>query len=186
MSPQNSRPRRGRPVGAGQSFNSTLSIVVAVVAVLIGYLILNDLSGDSSSSGPKPGSTTTTTAAGATTTSTTIPSTTGFKVQVANASGIAQSAAKLGQQLAGRGYIVQPAKNSSDATPKQTVTKVLYIAGAEAQAQAISAVLGGKPIEPMPAVIPTDDGSIGEASVLIMLGTDLANKQLPTTVNTQG
>ena len=34
-------PRRVRPSG-GQNFNSTLSIVVAVVAVLIGFLILQN------------------------------------------------------------------------------------------------------------------------------------------------
>ena len=112
-------PRRGRPAG-GQNFNSSLSIVVAVVAVLIGYLILKDLSGDKGGSS-KPEKTTTTTAAGESTTTVAIAAN-GFKVQVANASGIAQSAAKMGQQLLARGFLVQPAKNASDATPKADVT----------------------------------------------------------------
>ena len=175
-------PRRGRPAG-GQNFNSSLSIVVAVVAVLIGYLILKDLSGGSDSSS-KPEKTTTTTVEGATTTTTTEIAANGFKVQVANASGVAQSAAKMGQQLLARGFLVQPAKNASDATPQADVTKVYYVEGHEAEAQMVSAVLGGKPVELMPAVIPTDDGSVGEAWVLVMLGTDLAGKTLPTTVNT--
>ncbi|NBO53293.1 MAG: LytR family transcriptional regulator [Actinobacteria bacterium] len=175
-------PRRGRPSG-GQNFNSTLSIVVAVVAVLIGFLILQDLSADDGSGSAQPDKTTTTTTAENTTTTTAV-ATNGFKIQVANASGVAQSAAKLGQQLLARGFLVQPAKNASDATAKQTVTKVLFVAGHEAEAQVVSAVLGGKPVEAMPAVIPTEDGSVGEAWVLIMLGTDLAGQTLPTTVNT--
>ena len=101
-------PRRARPSG-GQNFNSTLSIVVAVVAVLIGFLILQDLSGDDGSSTTKPKDTTTTTTAENTTTTTAV-ATNGFKIQVANASGVAQSAAKLGQQLLARGFLVQPAK----------------------------------------------------------------------------
>ena len=175
-------PRRGRPV-SGQGFNSSLSIVVAVVAVLVGFLILRDLSDDGGSSTSKPEDTTTTTTAESTTTTTEVL-TNGFKIQVANASGVAQSAAKLGQQLLARGFLVQPAKNASDAVAKQTVTKVLYVEGHEAEAQLVSGVLGGKPVEPMPAVIPTEDGSVGEAWVLIMLGTDLAGQTLPTTVNT--
>jgi hypothetical protein len=31
----------------------------------------------------------------------------------------------------------------------------------------------------MPAPIPTETGNIGEASVLILLGTDIAGKPLP-------
>ena len=37
---------------------------------------------------------------------------------------------------------------------------------------------GGADLAAMPSPIPTETGSIGEACVLILLGTDLANKPL--------
>jgi hypothetical protein len=44
--------------------------------------------------------------------------------------------------------------------------------------------LGGVATAAMPAPIPTETGKLGEASVLILLGTDLAGKPLATPVPT--
>jgi hypothetical protein len=103
---------------------------------------------------------------------------TAFKVQIANASGVSGSAGLLTTEMQGRGYIVQPAINKSEITPKQTVTVVYYLLGSEAPAAQVARELGGVATSPMPTPIPTETGSLGEASVLILLGTDVAGKPL--------
>jgi hypothetical protein len=80
--------------------------------------------------------------------------------------------------LQGKGYIVQPAINKSEVTPRQTATVVYYLLGSESAAAQVAGELGGVATAPMPTPIPTETGSLGEASVLILLGTDLAGKPL--------
>ena len=176
------RPQAGGN-GAGQNFNSTLSIVVAVVAVLVGFFILRDINSNGTSSSSSPSDDTsvdagTTVPDAAVTTSPAATNTTGFKVLVANASGVPGSAGDVSVALQGLGFIVQPPLNKSDATPKQTLTMVYYIAGQEANAANIAAALGGVATAPMPDPVPTQTGNMGEASVLVLLGTDLAGKPL--------
>ena len=176
------RPQAGGN-GAGQNFNSTLSIVVAVVAVLVGFFILRDINSNGTSSSSSPSDDTsvdagTTVPDAAVTTLPAATNTTGFKVLVANASGVPGSAGDVSVALQGLGFIVQPPLNKSDATPKQTLTMVYYIAGQEANAANIAAALGGVATAPMPDPVPTQTGNMGEASVLVFLGTDLAGKPL--------
>ena len=182
MSQNARRPRRG-PSSRGASLNSTMSIVVAAVAVLLGFLILRDIGGDSGSlSTPSDEAPTETIATDTAPAETVTPSTlqlTAFKVQVANASKVSGSAGELTTQLQGRGFIVQPAVNSSEITPKQTATVVYFIAGSEDAAALIATTLGGVATAAMPDPIPTESGAVGEATVLIMLGTDIAGKPLP-------
>ena len=165
-----------------------MSIVVAVVAVLLGFLILRDIrSGDTAAPEAIEEVTTETvvtdTVPVETTVAVTIPLT-AFKIQIANASKIAGSAGQLTTELQGRGYIVQPAMNSSETTPKLTVTVVYYLPGSEAQAAIVAAELGGVATAVMPAPIPTETGKLGEASILILLGTDVAGKPLASPVPT--
>jgi hypothetical protein len=176
------RPQAGGN-GAGQNFNSTLSIVVAVVAVLVGFFILRDINSNGTSSSSSPSDDTsvdagTTVPDAAVTSLPAATNTTGFKVLVANASGVPGSAGDVSVALQGLGFIVQPPLNKSDATPKQTLTMVYYIAGQEANAANIAAALGGVATAPMPDPVPTQTGNMGEASVLVLLGTDLAGKPL--------
>jgi hypothetical protein len=170
--------------------NSSLSIIVAVLAVLLGFFILRDISADNTSSPAEmvieetvPGETVTEETIAVETTAAPLPLTS-FKVQVANASKVAGSAGQLTTELQGRGYIVQPAVNSSEITPKQTATVVYYLAGSETAAAQVAAELGGVATAPMPAPIPTESGGLGEASVLILLGTDVAGKPLASPVST--
>jgi hypothetical protein len=103
----------------------------------------------------------------------------GFKIQVANSSGLAGSAGEMTLNLQKAGYVVQPAANIAAGTAKRSKTGVFYLAGCEANAQNVVDVLGGNvDLAAMPSPIPTETGSIGEACVLILLGTDLANKPL--------
>jgi hypothetical protein len=168
--------------------NSTLSIIVAVVAVLLGFFILRDISADNSSAPANttatvPNETVTEETIAVETTAAPLPLTS-FKVQVANASKVAGSAGQLTTELQGRGYIVQPAVNSSEITPKQTATVVYFLPGSEVAAAQVAAELGGVSTAPMPAPIPTESGGLGEASVLILLGTDIAGKPLAAPVAT--
>ena len=182
------RPRR-QPPATSSSMNSTLSIIVAVAALLLGFFILRDIrSGGSTSTGASPEqavdeSTIPEVAVPVETTLTPIVPT-AFKVQIANASKIAGSAGQLTVELQGRGFIVQPAMNSSEITPKQTTTVVYFLAGSEAAASAIAAELGGVATAPMPTPIPTETGKLGEASVLVLLGTDVAGKPLSSPIPT--
>jgi hypothetical protein len=161
-----------------------LSIAVAVLAVLLGFFILRDLRNDTSVASPD--AVQTDESATQETTVETIPVDTtaapvvltAFKVQIANASGVSGSAGLLTTEMQGRGYIVQPAINKSEITPKQTVTVVYYLLGSEAPAAQVARELGGVATSPMPTPIPTETGSLGEASVLILLGTDVAGKPL--------
>lgn len=176
-------PRRAPGgVGGAQNINSTISIVVAAVAVVLGFFILRDINDDNGGSADGGATTETTvvtdtTLAGVTTT-TIGGATTGFKVQVVNAAGVSGAAGDMTVALQGAGYIVQPPLTKSDATPKQTVTKVYYVAGFEAAAATVAGTLGGVETGPMPDPIPSETGNLGEASVMVLLGTDLAGKPL--------
>ena len=182
MSQERRRPRP-EPEPRGSGVNSVLSVAVAVLSVLLGFFILRDLRNDTAI--PNPEGTTTEEVATETTlevipVETTVPTVvlTAFKVQIANASGVSGSAGLLTTELQGRGYIVQPAINKSEITPRQTTTVVYYLLGSEAPAAQVARELGGVATSPMPTPIPTETGSLGEASVLILLGTDLAGKPL--------
>ena len=186
MSQEQRRPRR-EPVSRSSSINSTMSIVIAVVAVLLGFLILRDIRGGSTTAPAADGGETTTTVSDTVPVESSVPVTiplTAFKIQVANASKVSGSAGQLTTELQGRGYIVQPAVNSSEITPKQTATVVYYLPGSEGQAALVAAELGGVATAIMPAPIPTEGGKLGEASILILLGTDVAGKPLASPVPT--
>ena len=103
----------------------------------------------------------------------------GFKIQVANATGMPGNAGDMTIKLQDQGYVMQLAMNSAAGTVKRTKTGVFYLAGCEAASQNVAAVLGGNvEVAPMPQPIPVENGTVGEACILILLGTDLANKPL--------
>jgi hypothetical protein len=156
-----------------------------VVALLLGFLSLRDVRADGGTSAtPATKAPEVTVPGGGTTDPNTTASTApfnimGFKIQVANASGIAGSAGDMTGRLQARGYVVPEAKNVAPGTAKRLKTGVYYTVGCEANAQNVAAVLGGNvDLGPMPNPVPLEDGSIGEACVLILLGTDLSNKPL--------
>ena len=183
MSQEQRRPRNA-PEPRTTNVNSVLSIAVAVLAVLLGFFILRDLRNDTSVASPEAGQTDESATQETTVETIAVETTaapvalTAFKVQIANASGVSGSAGLLTTEMQGRGYIVQPAINKNEATPKQTVTVVYYLLGSEAPAAQVARELGGVATSPMPTPIPTETGSLGEASVLILMGTDVAGKPL--------
>ncbi len=178
------RPRGSRP-SLPTASNGSLGAAVAVVALLLGFLILRDVRADGGTSdNPGTKAPVATTPDGGTidpkASSTTAPfNIMGFKIQVANASGIAGSAGDMTDRLQVLGYVVPEAKNVAPGTAKRLKTGVYYTVGCEANAQNVAAVLGGNvDVGPMPNPVPLADGSLGEACVLILLGTDLSNKPL--------
>jgi hypothetical protein len=183
MSQEQRRPRPA-PEPRAANVNSVLSIAVAVLAVLLGFFILRDLRNDSGLAASEEATPTKDVASETTLDTMPVQTTaapvvlTAFKVQIANASGVSGSAGLLTTELQGKGYIVQPAINKSEITPKQTATVVYYLLGSEAAAAQVAQELGGVATSPMPTPIPTETGSLGEASVLVLLGTDLAGKPL--------
>jgi hypothetical protein len=171
-----------------------LSIVLAVVAVIAGFLILRAITDDDDNGGgdlvtpgtDEPGSddtasSTSAPAAGGTTTtptSTTMaPVRTGASVVVANASGIGGSAGAMTTVLEGAGYTMG---TPGDSEQRLDTSVVYYVAGdaaAQAVAQSVATDMGGLQIAEMPSPPPIQQG-VGTATVLVMVGTDTANKTL--------
>ena len=183
--------RRPPRVGdSGSPVGSTLSIILAVVAVVAGFLILRSIfDDDDDSAGLTPPGTTvagpaTTAPPGDGTTATTVaPTTTVGRVTdativVANASGIGGSAGQMSTALEAVGYALGDATDSSEG---QQDTSLVYFArgdqAARATAESVARDMGGLRVQRMPAEPPIT-GEIGNATVLVMLGTDAAGKTL--------
>ncbi len=130
----------------------------------------------------------TTTAPTTTVPPTTIPPTTtiplvteGAVMIVANASNVTGAAAKLTADLQALGFTAVPPTNATAWDTALDTTKIYATAEATTVAEALASVLGGVPIMVMPTPAPIDGATAGlnGASVLIMLGKDLAGKALP-------
>ncbi|MFI0461741.1 MAG: LytR C-terminal domain-containing protein [Ilumatobacteraceae bacterium] len=180
------KPGAKRPSLSSPS-TGTLGAAVAVVALVLGFLILRDVRGDGGAAtvpvGTADPSGVTVAPGGsvdpAAPTTLAPFSINGFKIQVANASGLAGSAGDMTTKLQDQGYVVQVAMNVAAGTAKRAKTGVFYLAGCEAASQNVAAVLGGNvEVAAMPQPIPVETGSVGEACILVLLGTDLANKPL--------
>ena len=136
-------------------------------------------------------STTSTTSATTTTstTSTTIapPTTTteplvvqGGVVKVANASGVDGAAGQVTDALAALGFTTNGPTNAAGIDENLAASKIYVIAGSEAVAESVSKLMGGIPVSrmPTPAWITGGTAGLGDATVLVMLGHDLAGTPL--------
>jgi len=103
---------------------STVSIVMAVIAVVVGFLILNNINDDGTSPGggiavpvDSVDDTTVDSIVETTTTTTEPPLVTdGATVVVANASGVPGSAGRMTEELAGVGFVTATAANAARPT----------------------------------------------------------------------
>ena len=183
----------GSPVG------SPLTIVLALIAVAVGFLIFRSISddGDAAGNGVLPDTNTTlanggtaapgqTTVApdGAATTPTTISAeqvTEGGTIIVANASGADGAAGQLTDLIEAAGYTTgEPTDDNSDEPREDTV--VYFTAGnnTEAVAQSLGRDLGGAEVLAMPTEIPTATGELS-GNILVLLGSDIAgDEELPS------
>ncbi|MGA9279071.1 LytR C-terminal domain-containing protein [Ilumatobacter sp.] len=186
-------PRQGM---GGSPVGSWLTIALAVIAVVIGFLILNNITDDGDASGTETSAEpaddeTVGTGTGpvisvdvptteAPTTSTTVPRvTTGASVIVANANTVGGSAGNMTKTLELAGYTVVDPVDASG--PNITESIVYYDeaqAGAQDVANSVARDLGGVEVLVLPSPAPTASGDIGDAGVLVLLGDDQAGKTL--------
>jgi hypothetical protein len=191
--PSERPPRRGGEGGAPVS--GALTIVLAVVAVVAGFLILRAITGgdDSGTTLPTgPGATVTTppdetdeveppvTTEPAPTTTTEPPLVVdGATVVVANANGVNGSAGAMSDLLAEVGYIMGTPTN---ATTGQLDSTVIYYdpdnEAALAVAESVNRSLGGDSnVAQVGTPAPAGDGSV-DGDVLVLLGNDKAGRSL--------
>lgn len=192
--------RAGTRVGdSGSPVGSPLTIVLAVIAVAVGFLIFRSISdGDALGGGAlpdtnttlpdggtvAPGQTTVAPVGGATTPPTTAaPTREGATVVVINAGEVPQSAAAMTQELADLGYTtVDGISDNDEDAAEETVVYFAGPGGPEAVARSVANDLGGVTVEAAPAdptTLINPEDSAGEATVFVMLGTDLSGKTLP-------
>ncbi len=193
MSNEQPSRRAGGKSGGGAPMGSTISIVIAVVAVVVGFLILRNVTNDSSTAskpnGDNGNSSVTTTMPGDSSTTapvavtpTTEPFVTaGATVIVANASGVGGAAGQFSKALGQVGFTMATPTNAAPPEAKITVSKVYYLPGGEAVASSVARSMGGVSATAMPAPAPikNEKAGLGPATVLVMLGSDLAGKALP-------
>lgn len=182
-SPPSSRNSSRQGVG-GSPVGSTLSIVLAVVAVVAGFLILRNITDDGpSGESAAPDVTTALTVVDtiATTTTTTEPPlvTQGAVVIVANASGVPGSAGRMTDELAALTFAMGEPTNAS---PPGLEQSIVYFdpanTAAQAVADSVARLMGGLVVEAVPTPIPVEGGSLGDAGVVVMLGTAQADKPI--------
>ncbi len=132
---------------------------------------------------PRPPTTTTS----STTTTTLVPTTTmvppvieGGVVRVANATDIKQAAQELTDELAALGFALDAPTNGAGKDEVLSVSKIYVIAGSEAVAESVSYLMGGIEVlrMPTPAWITGGTAALGNTTVLVMLGSDLASTPL--------
>jgi hypothetical protein len=185
------RPYRAPRVGDSRAPVTTIIVLAAgIVAVVIGFVILSSISGDSTS--PEPGVTTTAAATPppisivgiptAAPTTTIIAGPTAGKgdapLLVVNASGVGGSATSMLAELAADGYATSKVANSKGARLDQTV--VYFIAGdaaAEGVARVLATQIPQAQVQPMPDPPPIDRPLNG-ATVALLIGRDIAGRSL--------
>ncbi|MFL6203922.1 MAG: LytR C-terminal domain-containing protein [Acidimicrobiales bacterium] len=186
---------RRRP--AEPSVNPARGAALVVVAVLIGLFLLREGldtseavttsskdkgsdsadSGDSTDSGDQSDESTTTTLASR------APA--DVPTIVLNDSGIAGAAGGYSDALAAAGYqLTNPDGANADAEGDAATTIIYFAPGFETEAAAVGAVIGA-PATVVPTELPTTPpGPIAGASVVVVLGTDLANVPAPAAGST--
>ena len=131
---------------------------------------------------------TTTSTTTSTTTTTTIPPTTtttipviteGAVVIVANASNVNGAATRLSEELGARGFHLADATNGAGNEERLDVSKVYFLPAGADVAASIGRLMGDIAVTrmPVPVWITGGPAALGEATVVVMLGTDLANKK---------
>jgi hypothetical protein len=171
---------------------STAAIIIAIVAVVAGFLILRSIGDDDDDGGTLSDSTTTvaeTVPSSVTqpqpTQPTTPPSTEfvptvdGATAVVANASTVDGAAGRLTTALLGKNFTMGEATNASLKVEDSLVYYDSTDPEAEAVAKSIAFYMGGIEVQAMPAPPPVTGGTLTTGvSILVMLGNDRATLTL--------
>jgi hypothetical protein len=98
---------------------------------------------------------------------------------VANASGVTGAAALLTQELSSLGFHMGDATNSAGVEERLDVSKVYYLPAGVDVANSIGRAMGGIAVSRMPTPVSITGGParLGDATVVVMLGKDLANNK---------
>jgi hypothetical protein len=181
--------RAERTTANTSPMGSTIAILVAIAAVVVGFFIMNNIRGDSDANAPAntSGSTASTVDPAL---STTVPSTTpappaltyeGTSVQVANSARMDGVAGKMSDELEAAGFTMIDPVNGDDALDTTIVlVKDQNDAAMTAVARTVAYELGVGQVTPS-----TEEGpptATGEwpdgVGVIVLLGKDFANKTL--------
>ncbi len=186
----NEQPSRPRKSGSSASpMGSTLAIVIAIAAVVVGFLILKNINSDDNKGSTATTTSTTVDLSQTTTSQPTVftepqstvftPITTGATVIVANSSHQNGVAKTLSTALQGQQFTLAAPTNGST---KEALTKIQYKDGdtaALAVAQSVAQLMGVATIDVMPTPVAlADPTTLADATVLILLGDDKAGKTL--------
>jgi hypothetical protein len=187
--------RPGRGGEGGTPVTGALTIGLAVVAVIAGFLILRSISADGNGAAitPGPGNVVTTEPLDP---NETVPVTTdpappvttepplvfdGGVVVVANANNVNGSAGMMTRALEAAGFTMGDAVNAARQVGQLETTAIYYdssVDAARAVAESVKRLLGNDAsVAPLPEVAPTSDGTLA-GEVLVMLGNDKAGKSL--------
>jgi hypothetical protein len=165
-------PQPSRPAGV----SPVVQIGLVVVALVVGFLILRNAFDDGDGSGAEDTSDVTepddsgTTSAPSTTDA--VTDLTASKVLVVNGAGVQGLAGKVTEALTDAGV---PTLEPATANSKFQGSGVYGSSGFERQAQAVANLLGISAVQAFPAQFPLEDpNALGDANVVVILGTDLA------------
>jgi hypothetical protein len=184
------QPRKGRDTAGsgGAPLGSTAAIIIAVLAVIGGFLILREIRSSSSDSAPATtAATTVPETAPPTAAPTEVPTTapqvfTGATVIVANASKVNGAAGVLTTSLKKKGFTTVSGTNAAAPEDKLDVSKVYYDPtnpNALAVANTVAGLMGNIAVAVLPTPPPVKDGKLPVGvAVLVMLGADKANLTL--------
>jgi hypothetical protein len=100
----------------------------------------------------------------------------GAVIIVAHASGVTGAAALLTEELTARGFHLGNATNGAGNEEKVDVTKVYFLPAGADVAASVGRVMGNILVARMPVPVGITGGpaQLGDATVVIMLGSDLA------------
>jgi LytR cell envelope-related transcriptional attenuator len=169
-------------LGSSSSSAPSSSDVVTVPGADSTTTITTELT--TTTAAPTTTSTTTTTTTSTTTLppSTTTPLVTqGAVILIANASAVPGAAGRLTETLRAAGFQVADPTNAAGYEESLDASKIYARPEAQAVADSLALVMGGIPVSRMPTPAPIVGATVGlgDASVLLMLGKDLADVPPP-------
>jgi hypothetical protein len=102
----------------------------------------------------------------------------GATVVVANANTVGGSAGRMSKTLEVVGFTMGEPVNATETLDDSIVYYDTSVAAAQAVAESVGVIMGGVVVEAVPTPPPTGDGTMGDGSVLLMLGNNEADKTL--------